>query len=179
MEQSPSWETNLSSASQGIPRILWNLKFHYPIHKCPPPELLSIRVVYFLMSKTVLQHSNGQLSTDHMTEELVLSFRETVLARKTELLRKRPVPVLLFPPCISHGQLSWFRSWIQSSGRHPSGTERTWCWHNPGLRVKWIQFRTLRALLPRIIQNLVWRSTRLLRQNNSSKETCDFVNQTV
>ena len=33
-EQSP-WEANRFSASQEIPRILWNLKVHYSVYKCP------------------------------------------------------------------------------------------------------------------------------------------------
>jgi hypothetical protein len=46
MKKSPSWEANQFSASQEIPRILWNPKVHYRVDKSPPLDLIISQIMY-------------------------------------------------------------------------------------------------------------------------------------
>jgi hypothetical protein len=93
MKQSPSWEANRFSASQEIPRILWNPKVHYRTHKRPPPVPIqstyphptSWRNILILSSHLRLGLPSGLLSSDFVTSTLYT-----------------PLPHTYHMPCPSH-----------------------------------------------------------------------------
>ena len=91
MEQSPSWKANCFAVSQEIPCILWNLKVHYRIHKCPPPVPIlnqldpvytptshRLKVHFILSSHLYLGLPNGLFSSSFPTQILHMPLLSTV-----------------------------------------------------------------------------------------------------
>ena len=104
MEQSPSWEANCFSCSQEIPCILWNLKFHYRIHKCPSPVpiLTHIDLVHALTSHFLKMHLNIILPSMPGCSKWSLSLRFP----HQNLLYIFPLPHACYMPLPPHS--SWF-----------------------------------------------------------------------
>jgi hypothetical protein len=106
MKQSPSWEANRFSASQEIPRILWNPKVHYRIHKCLPlvpilsqldpvhaPYLTSWRSMLILYSHLRLGLPSGLISRhDHVLSFISIYFYLMCRLLLGKLILAQPAP---------------------------------------------------------------------------------------
>ena len=92
MEQTPFWEVNRFTASQEIPRILWNPKIHYRIHKRPPlvPTLRQGNPVHVCQS----HFQNILPPTPRSSKWHCEIFRNVVTFRGQELLTPRPTTKL-------------------------------------------------------------------------------------
>ena len=100
MEKSPSWEANWFSASQEIPRILWNPKVPNRIHKCPPhvPILSQLDPVHTPTSHFLKIHLNIILPSTPGSPKWPLSLR---FAQQTPLYALS-LPHTRYMPCPTH-----------------------------------------------------------------------------
>jgi len=115
MEQSPSWEANRSSASQEIPRILWNPKFPYRVHKCPPPVpvLSQLDPVHSLPPHPISWRFILILLSSHLRLGLPSGSFPQVSPPKPCISLSSPPCVLRAPPISFFSILSPVQNWVR------------------------------------------------------------------
>ena len=109
MQQNPSWEADPFSTSKKFPRILWNPKVLYCIHKCPPsvPILSQLDPVHaptphFLKIQNLMSlfHCLGHTNVISPSPRLsVLTIRNMIRFYGEELSAPRPTPSCRTIPC--------------------------------------------------------------------------------
>jgi hypothetical protein len=103
MELSCSWESASCSATQEFPKILWNPKVHYTVHKTPPlvPSLSHINPVHTISTYFSTIHFNIILPSMSMSSYCSLSFW---------LSHQYPICNHFFP-CVLHVLISSSFTW--------------------------------------------------------------------